>query len=38
MWVIIGNVGNYRVYNKDHQLIGIGKRSEESFEISILLM
>jgi len=32
------NVGNYRVYNKDHQLIGIGKRSEESFEISILLM
>ncbi|NLZ48206.1 MAG: tRNA pseudouridine(55) synthase TruB [Clostridiales bacterium] len=31
-------LGNYRVYNKDHQLIGIGKRSEEYFEISILLI
>lgn len=32
------NVGNYRVYNEDHQLLGIGKRSRECFEISILLI
>jgi hypothetical protein len=32
------NLGNYRVYNKEHQLIGVGKRSEEYFEISILLI